>query len=525
MVYGDATIEQAATADAGIRADREVEHFDVLVVGAGLSGIGAGYYLQSRCPWARYAILEAREAIGGTWDLFRYPGIRSDSDMFTLGYAFRPWTEAKSIADGPSILRYVRDTAAQYGIDTHIRFRHRVRSADWSSADARWTLEAERDTGNGPETVRFTCNYMLMASGYYSYAAGYDPQFTGMERFAGRIVHPQFWPEDLGYKGKRVVVIGSGATAVTIVPEMAKHAAHVTMLQRSPTYVVSRPSEDSIANRLRRHLPSRLAYGITRWKNVLLQMYFYRLARRKPAEVAHGIQALIRQELGPDYDVGTHFTPRYNPWDQRLCLVPDSDLFRAIRNGSVSVVTGTIETFTEKGLRLASGRELEVDIIVTATGLKLNLLGDVTLSVDGARADLSQAFVYKGMMFSGVPNLASIFGYTNASWTLKADLTCAYVCRMLNYMRRRGYAAATPTPKPGVQQAPFLDFTSGYVTRALAMLPKQGSRKPWKLHQNYALDMAALRFGRVDDPEMRFTRKPAPNPVPAAAPKPAKAAL
>jgi monooxygenase len=510
MVYGDATVEATLTTDSGARPDTEVEHLDVLVVGAGLSGIGAGYYLQSRCPWASYAILEAREAIGGTWDLFRYPGIRSDSDMFTLGYAFQPWTEAKAIADGPSILRYVRDTAAQYGIDKRIRFRHRVRSATWSSADGRWTIEAERDTDHGPETVRFTCNFILMASGYYSYQAGYDPQFAGTDRFAGRIVHPQFWPDDFDYTGKRVVVIGSGATAVTIVPEMAKSAADVTMLQRSPTYIVSRPSEDGIANWLRRRLPSRVAYGITRWKNVLLQMSFYGLARRKPKKVAKGIQKLVRKELGDDYDVETHFTPRYNPWDQRLCLVPDSDLFRAIRDGNASVVTDTIETFTETGLRLTSGRELDADIIVTATGLKLNLLGDVAVNVDGVRADLSKAFVYKGMMFSGVPNLASVFGYTNASWTLKADLTCAYVCRMMNYMRGRGYAAATPTPNEGVQQAPFLDFTSGYVQRALATLPKQGSRKPWKLHQNYALDMAALRFGRVNDPEMRFTRKAAP---------------
>ncbi len=502
MAYSDAVIEHLSPS-AGAEPRTEAEHFDVLIVGAGLSGIGAGYHLQARCRGLSYAILEAREAIGGTWDLFRYPGIRSDSDMFTLGYAFRPWREAKAIADGPSILNYVRDTASEHGIDRHIRFRHRVRRASWSFCEARWTVEAERtDTG---EAARFTCGFLLMCSGYYSYAEGYAPGFPGADRFKGRIVHPQFWPEDLDYAGRQVVVIGSGATAVTLVPAMATAAAHVVMLQRSPTYIVSRPSEDATANWLRRYLPAKLAYRLTRLRNVALGMYFYRFARRRPEQTKQGILGMARKELGPDYDLATHFTPRYKPWDQRLCLVPDSDLFKAIRDGRVSVVTDHIETFTESGIRLRSGIELQADIVVTATGLKVNLLGDVAFSVVGRRVDLSKTLAYKGMMFSEVPNLASVFGYTNASWTLKADLTCEYVCRLLNHMRRHGYAAATPRRDASVTEEPFLDFSSGYVQRALAMLPKQGSKKPWRLYQNYALDMATLRLGSINDGVMEFT--------------------
>jgi cation diffusion facilitator CzcD-associated flavoprotein CzcO len=482
------------------------EHLDVLIVGAGLSGIGAACHLKMRCPKKSFALLESRDAIGGTWDLFRYPGVRSDSDMYTLGYAFRPWEEAKAIAGAPAILKYIRETAEAYGVDRLIRFRHRAMSASWSSKEAQWTVDVER----GPEKdrVRFTCNFLFMCSGYYDYAGGYAPEFPGVERFAGTIVHPQKWPQDLDYKGKRVVVIGSGATAVTLVPAMAKEASHVVMLQRSPTYVVSRPAEDPIALGLRRRLPPRLAYAATRWKNVLLTMYFYRLARRRPERVKQAIIDLARGELGPDYDVGTHFTPRYNPWDQRLCLVPDSDLFLAIRSGKASVVTDQIDTFTEKGLKLRSGAELDADIIVTATGLKLILLGGLTVSVDGVPADLPKSMSYKGMMFSDVPNLASAFGYTNASWTLKADLTSDYVCRLLNYMDRHGYAYCTPRRKdPEVTEVPFLDFTSGYVQRALDQLPRQGSKKPWKLHQNYALDLLALRFGRVNDGVMEFHRR------------------
>jgi monooxygenase len=480
-----------------------IEHFDVLVVGAGLSGIGAGYHLQQNCPGRTYAILEGRDCIGGTWDLFRYPGIRSDSDMYTLGYSFRPWREAKAIADGPSILNYVRETASAYGIDKHIRFQHMVKRANWSSTDSRWTVEVER--GPDREPARYTCSFLFMCSGYYDYVEGYTPELPGVESFAGALVHPQKWPEDLDYEGKRVVVIGSGATAVTLVPEMARKAAHVTMLQRSPTYVVSRPAEDKFANWLRRHLPAMLAYRITRWRNVLLGMYFYRLARKYPAKVKAGIIDLVSKQLGPDYDVGTHFTPRYNPWDQRLCLVPDSDLFDAIKSGSASVATDEIETFTEHGLKLKSGAELPADIIVTATGLKMLFLGGLEISVDGARVDFPQRFTYKGMMFSDVPNLASSFGYTNASWTLKCDLTCEYVCRLLNHMQKTGTVSCTPHVRGGAIEAdPFLNFSSGYVLRALDKLPKQGKQTPWRVHQNYALDLMALRFGTVDDGVMEF---------------------
>ncbi|MBA4011038.1 MAG: FAD-containing monooxygenase EthA [Phenylobacterium sp.] len=480
------------------------EHFDVLIVGAGLSGIGAGYHLQANCPGKTYAILEGREASGGTWDLFRYPGIRSDSDMYTLGYAFKPWREAKAIADGPSILKYVRDTAIENGIDRHIRFGHQVKRASWSSADARWTIEAE--VGPNKDAVRLTCNFLFMCTGYYDYAEGYTPQFAGTDQFQGQIVHPQKWPEDLDYSGKKVVVIGSGATAVTLVPEMAKTAAHVTMLQRSPTYVVSRPAEDAAANWLRAKLPAKLAYGITRWRNVLFGMLFFNLARKKPEKTKQQIIDMVRQHLGPDYDVATHFTPRYNPWDQRLCLVPDADLFDAIKDGSASVVTDQIDGFTKTGLKLKSGQELDADVVVTATGLKLQLLSGLQVSVDGEPVNMASTMSYKGMMYSGVPNLASAFGYTNASWTLKCDLTCEYVCRLLNHMDRTGQPICTPKPDPTVGEAPWLDFSSGYVQRSIDQFPKQGTRKPWKLHQNYALDLVSLRFGSVDDGVMQFSK-------------------
>ena len=473
------------------------EHFDVVVVGAGISGIGTGYHLGTRCPDRSFVILEGRETMGGTWDLFRYPGIRSDSDMHTLGFAFQPWTQAKSIADGASILDYVRGTAAGHGVDAHIRYRHRVNRAEWSTADARWTVVA---TGPGGEPVTLTCNFLCMCSGYYNYARGHSPEFVGADDFTGRIVHPQFWPEDLDYAGKQVVVIGSGATAVTLVPELAKQAARVTMLQRSPTYVVSRPAQDKVANWLRGNLPHKLAYGVTRWKNVLFGMYFFRKAKRQPEQVKRWLLGMVREHLGPDYDVATHFTPRYDPWDQRLCLVPDADLFDAIKAGTAGVETGTIDRFTAAGIELTSGKTLPADIIVTATGLELQLLGDVTFSVDGERMELAKRLHYKGMMYDGIPNMASVFGYTNASWTLKADLTATYVCRLLNTMKKRGLRQATPrNDDPAMTTEPFLDFTSGYVQRGIDKLPRQGTRKPWKLNQNYALDIMALKFGSVDD--------------------------
>jgi cation diffusion facilitator CzcD-associated flavoprotein CzcO len=472
-------------------------------VGAGLSGIGAAYHLQRDCPKKSYAILEARAAMGGTWDLFRYPGIRSDSDMYTLGYAFKPWREAKAIADGPSILNYVRETAAENGIDGHIRYGHKVRRASWSSETATWTVEAEHDG----KTLKVSCNFLSMCSGYYNYDAGYTPDFPGVARFQGRIVHPQIWPEDLDYAGKKVVVIGSGATAVTLVPEMTKTAGHVTMLQRSPTYVVSRPAEDGVANWLRAKLPAMTAYNITRWKNVGMQLLFFNIARKKPEKTKARLLGLVREHLGPDYDIATHFTPRYNPWDQRLCLVPDADLFDSLKAGTSSVVTDQIETFTETGLKLKSGASLDADIIVTATGLRMQLLGEMEVVVDGRKIAPHETTSYKGMMFSDVPNLASTFGYTNASWTLKADLTAEYICRLLKHMDRTGTRICVPhLTETDMEVEPWLDFSSGYVQRALGVLPKQGAKTPWKVHQNYALDMMALRFGAVEDGVMAFSK-------------------
>jgi monooxygenase len=487
--------------------DRPSEHFDVLIVGAGLSGIGAGFHLQQKCPGKSYVILEGRDCIGGTWDLFRYPGIRSDSDMFTLGYSFKPWTEPKAIADGPRILNYVRETATENGIDRHIRYHHRVKRASWSTPDACWTVEVERIAGEGAvETIRFTCNFLFMCSGYYNYENGYSPEFPGAKDFAGRIVHPQKWTDDVDYAGKRVVVIGSGATAVTLVPEMAKTAAHVTMLQRSPTYVVARPAQDPLANKLRAKLPAKLAYHLIRWRNVLFGMYFFQLARRKPERVKQLILGGVKMALGPDYDIGTHFTPSYNPWDQRLCLVPDGDLFKSIRERRASVVTNQIETFTPTGIRLKDGSELEADIIVTATGLNLQVLGGLEVEVDGRAVDFARTLNYKGMMYSDVPNMASAFGYTNASWTLKCDLTCEYVCRLINYMDRRGYKQCMPhNVDPAITEMPSLNFSSGYVQRSIAKMPKQGSKRPWRLYQNYALDIVTLRFGNVDDGVMRYS--------------------
>jgi cation diffusion facilitator CzcD-associated flavoprotein CzcO len=486
-------------------ARTESEHLDVLIVGAGLSGIGAAWHLQGKCPGKSYAILEARETSGGTWDLFRYPGIRSDSDMYTLGYSFRPWKDAKAIADGPSILSYIREVASDHGIDARIRYGHRVMAASWSTSDARWTVEIEQ--GPDKRRITLTCGFLWMCSGYYDYAAGYTPEFPGVERFKGRIVHPQKWTEDIDYKGKKVVVIGSGATAVTLVPAMAPEAAHVTMLQRSPTYVVARPAEDSIANRLRRRLPIGLAYGLTRWKNVLLGMYFYQLCKRRPDRAKALILKGVRYFLGPDYDVEKHFTPRYNPWDQRLCLVPDADLFRAIRARQVSVITDQIETFTETGIRLKSGGELEADLIVTATGLALQLLGGMTVEVDGKAINPADTLAYKGMMYSDVPNFAVVSGYTNASWTLKADLVCEYVCRLLNHMQKNGLRQCTPRlDDPDMERLPWVDFSSGYIQRAVDKFPKQGARRPWRLHQNYAMDLMSLRYGSVRDKAMVFSR-------------------
>ncbi len=481
-----------------------MDHFDVLVVGAGLSGISAGVHLRTTCPQKTFAILESRDAIGGTWDLFRYPGIRSDSDMHTLGYSFRPWKEEKAIADGPSILEYVRSTAKDYGIDREIRFGHRVVRAAFSSDTARWTVEVERKDG---EPQKLSCQFLFVCSGYYDYQEGYTPKFPGIERFGGRVVHPQKWTPDVEYAGKRVIVIGSGATAVTLVPALAEKAAHVTMLQRSPTYIVSRPAVDAIASRLRKRLPEKVAYGLTRWKNVAMALAFYQVCRKFPARAKKAMVGEVQKALGQTVDVATHFTPTYNPWDQRVCLVPDGDLFEPLRTGKAEVVTDQIETFTEKGILLRSGRTLEADLVVTATGLKLLFIGGMKLTVDGREVEPSKAMNYKGAMLSDVPNLAVTFGYTNASWTLKCDLTCELVCRLLTLMDQKGYRICVPRlTDPEVQEEPLLDFSSGYVQRALSELPKQGSKAPWRVHQNYALDLMTLRHGPLEDGVLELRR-------------------
>jgi cation diffusion facilitator CzcD-associated flavoprotein CzcO len=489
---------------------------DVLIVGAGLSGIGAGYHLQSACPGKTYAILEAREAIGGTWDLFRYPGIRSDSDMFTLGYGFRPWTAARAIADGPSILEYVTETAREHGIDRHIRFGHRVVRAEWSSAQQRWTVEAQRtDTG---ETVSLTARFLFSCTGYYRYDEGYTPALPGIERFEGPVVHPQHWPEDLDYAGKRVVVIGSGATAVTLVPALAEQAAHVTMLQRSPSYVVSLPGEDPLARRLQRMLPERLAHRALRWKNVMLMMGSYQLSRRAPGLMRRIMRAGVRKALPAGYDVDRHFNPSYDPWDQRVCLVPDGDLFKAIGSDRASVVTDRIRTFTERGIELESGDSLAADVVITATGLNLLALGGIELCVDGRDVRPSKTLTYRGMMLAGVPNMALAMGYTNASWTLKCDLICHYVTRLLRHMDARGYGQATPAPSPEVlagESKPFLDLTSGYVLRSLDHFPRQAAEAPWRVHNNYVRDLALIRRADLEQ-GMEFTPAAAAAPLPAA---------
>ncbi|MFL6721997.1 MAG: flavin-containing monooxygenase [Sphingomonas sp.] len=475
----------------------ESEHVDVLIVGAGISGVDAAFRFKQRCPGKSFAIVEARERIGGTWDLFRYPGVRSDSDMFTLGFPFQPWRSDLAIVGGDAIRDYVEQTAREHGIFERIRFGHRVERASWSSAERRWIVETDRG--------RFTCAFLYLASGYYDYAQGHRPEWPGEADYRGRIVHPQFWPDDMDFLGKRVAVIGSGATAVTLVPALADKAAHVTMVQRSPSYIVARPAREKVAGWLQRSLPPWIAHQATRWFNILLTIFMYGRARRKPERVSNWIREQIRQQLPAGYPVERDFTPSYKPWDQRLCLVPDGDLFAAMRGGKVSIATGSIERFTATGLRLTGGEEIPAEIIVTATGLNVRLLGGIALDVDGKRVDPAEQLLYKGMMLSGVPNLFVALGYTNASWTLRSDLTARTVCRLLNHMRRSAYAVAVPRPDgSGIERRPVLELSSGYLQRALAQLPSQGHRQPWRVRQNYVADLAAMRFGRIDE-ELEFS--------------------
>ena len=488
------------------------DHFDVIIVGAGLSGIGAAVHLKTDAPAHSFAILEGRDAIGGTWDLFRYPGIRSDSDMYTLGYNFKPWEEAKAIADGPSIRKYIVETAAEHDVQKHIHFGHKVKAADWDSATARWTVTTAQSDGS---TAHFTCNFLYMCSGYYSYAQGYKPEWPGEASFKGHIIQPQFWPENLDYTGKKVVIIGSGATAVTLVPAMAATAAHVTMLQRSPTYMVSAPGTDRIANVLRKILPAKLAYDIVRWKNISFGMWFYKQTRKHPAKVRANLLGRLQKLLPDGYDMAKHLTPKYNPWDQRLCLIPDADLFEAIKANKAEIVTETIEAFEPAGIRLTSGDLLEADIIVAATGLKLEALGGMAVSVDGQPRRVADTLSYKGMMFSGIPNLAVSFGYINASWTLRSDLIAEYVARLLVHMRAKGVAIATPTPAPGVEPERLaMDMTSGYVQRGADALPRSGNRAPWMVTANYKLDKQELRDGDLGE-DMTFSAATAAKPSPA----------
>ncbi|WP_431922535.1 flavin-containing monooxygenase [Micromonospora wenchangensis] len=487
------------------------DHVDVLIVGAGLSGVGAACHLRRTCPDMTYAVVEARDAVGGTWDLFRYPGIRSDSDMFTLGYAFRPWTAPQAIADGDTILRYVRETAREYGVEEHIRFRHRVRRAEWDSTTARWTVHVHRE--DTAEDVVLTCGFLFSCTGYYRYDAGYTPDFPDVGRFTGRLVHPQHWPDDLDHTGRRVVVIGSGATAVTLVPALARRAGHVTMLQRSPTYVIALPARDRLADVLRRRLPARAAHRLVRAKNVLFGTVNYQLSRRAPRVVRAFLRRAAKGRLPAGYDVDRHFSPRYDPWDQRLCVAPDGDLFEALSTGRASVVTDTVAAFTPGGVRLGSGVELPADIVVTATGLQLLALGGMTLTVDGVDVDLGATVAYKGMMLSGVPNFALTIGYTNASWTLKADLVATYVCRLLRHLVATGQQVVTPVAPADGDLSPLIDLRSGYVLRSVDTLPRQGARAPWRLYQNYPRDVVLMKHGRLVDEGVRFSRAAGDTPV------------
>ena len=479
------------------------EHFDVVIVGAGLSGIGAARHLKSQCPGKTFAILEGRDTLGGTWDLFRYPGIRSDSDMYTLGYNFKPWTEPQVIADGDRIRNYIQETSRENGIDSHIRYDSKVVSADWNSETAAWTLTVQKKSG---ETQQVSCNWLMMCSGYYNYEEGFTPDFPGRNDFKGQVIHPQFWPEKLDYSGKRVVVIGSGATAITLIPSMTDKAQHVTMLQRTPSYVISVPQFDPMVRVLLKFLPEMTVYKMSRARNNFITQLIFKLSRKYPNAVRKFLLKQVRMQVGPNFDM-KHFTPPYNPWDQRLCAVPNGDMFKVLKKGKASVVTDHIDRFTDKGILLKSGQTLEADIIVTATGLNLRLFGGMTMSVDGKAVEMNKHISYKGLMFNDIPNFSNTLGYTNASWTLKADLIAEYVCRLLKHMDKTGTRIAVAERKdPNVKEAPLLDMTSGYVARAADTLPKGADRAPWKLYQNYALDMDQLHNGKLEDGVMTFRK-------------------
>jgi monooxygenase len=484
------------------------EFVDVVIVGAGISGVSAAWHLQNRCPGKKYVILERRADLGGTWDLFKYPGIRSDSDMFTLGFRFKPWRSSQSIADGASIKAYIKEAAGENGIDEHIRYGSRATAADWSDADNRWTVTFE---GDGQQR-EIQCRFLFACSGYYNYDEGFSPKFEGSEDFEGTIVHPQHWPEDLDYAGKKIVVIGSGATAVTLIPALVDSGAdHVTMLQRSPTYIGSLPAVDPIAERTNKLLPAKAAHVVNRWRSIAFHTGEYQVARRFPDYFKKALRTMAERRLPEGFDYDKHFSPTYKPWDQRVCLAPNGDLFKRIRSGKSDVVTDTIERFTKTGIKLTSGEDLRADIIVTATGLNMQLVGGVKPSRNGEPIDLTSLMTYKGLMFSGIPNFAITFGYTNASWTLKADLVSEFVCRLLNYMDAHGFdTVEAQHPGADVDALPFMDFNPGYFRRSMHLLPKSGSRAPWRLKQNYFFDMRLIRYGRVDEESLKFTKHRVP---------------
>lgn len=480
-----------------------MQHFDIIIIGAGLSGIDAACHFSMNCPDKSYTIYEGRDNIGGTWDLFKYPGIRSDSDMHTFSYHFKPWTYNKTIADASTILEYLQETVAEYKIEDKINFNHFMTDMSWSSKTKLWTVTGTNQKTN--QEIKSTCNFLMLCTGYYDYENGYTPDFKGLNHYKGQFIHPQKWTTDIDYGNKEVIVIGSGATAVTLIPAMAERTKHITMLQRSPSYILSRPLYDPFAKWVNRLLPKKAAHFLARWKNILLNMYVYWMSRRKPKAIRKFVKAEMKKVLGSEYDIETHFNPKYNPWDERLCAVPDNDLFHTIKDGKCSIVTDHIDTFTENGILLQSGKELKADIIISATGLIIKMAGGMTIKVDEQEQNLGELINYKGLMIENIPNMVAISGYTNASWTLKADLVCAYTCRLLKYMDKNGYQSCVPKlDDENIETKPVIDFSSGYIQRALDKLPKQGNQFPWKLHQNYIKDMIILKYKKINDGHLVF---------------------